>query len=1106
MFRRHADSEGRGRLPGRRIVLGLLVLGLMAGARPGEADRWIPIRPDADDRAPADPAAQLRRERQAEVEVLTAGLRKALPRPRPAGEEGLRAEPDTATVMICLLGFRENRRPDLTTVPIDGKFMAATDTLPEWLGRVDPPPHDTAYFDAHMRAMREFYRIQSYGMLDVEWDIVEGPDAGLFLLPDIADYGPGEEGGYWTLELLETFMRTALDSIDAALQADPQGPRFADYEHVMVFHAGSDLQNDVFRDSPNDLPSFNIFFGDWPLVDGGATPLGSVLLLPETSTQDTDPANPVYGALNAVTAHEFGHQLGLVDTYNTLWGWPSVGYWDIMDSGHQLLYSFRTLEDPDNPIHVYGALPSSFSIWHRMLLGWVNEADGSLLRPGGGERDIELQACNLQLPGPKALRVDLSDREYFLLESRQELLHRGGRYVKRDADTGVFQFVSIDFPQFPDSAYNSGEYDLFLPQSGLLAWHVDERDFEVIYPLNEINPDHDRHVRLVEADGAQDLGNPYSSQWRGNDLDPFYTGNVTEWRELSIPSTRLRDGTPSGFELDQLVTSPYLDQESAVDSLIRFHIRRGGAPPGFPRDDRELLGSTLALLPRSGSLLPMGAEGWLGYVMESLDSDTLLQSHLIAGGTEVAGDPPLAPLPPELLDAPLVGSALVDVPGLGAPFWLLLLENATALAWGPATPGAAPELLFTSMLPEAPGSMPLVVSGVGTASIYWLDVDRSLTAIVVTRQRGGLSPALSAAPRSETPPGGRSTPAAPLALVERAQGGALAVAVGDQLRFFDLTAQSFGDSLGCPDPEDGAFWLLPVDLDGDGFEADDELFWVSVDGRVRPLGTAGPGPGFEALRVGARLAAAPAVADLNGDGNPELFLAAGNRVHRLSFQGNAYPDWPLRLEELADLDEPMALGSGLRAADMTGDGLSELIFFADSGHLLVVEASGHPVLGTPRSLTAAPPQDLYAPGGLVYAASRDGYLTAFSGAGGAGGSPDWGSGGGDAARSGRWRRQHAIVALTAADGADWRIYPNPAATWSRLHHPGLPAGTRVRLECFDLEGQLKFSRADRAAADGPFEIELELRSLAAGVYFVRIEVSGDGVSAGHILRRLAVLR
>ena len=116
-----------------------------------------------------------------------------------------------------------------------------------------------------------------------------------------------------------------------------------------------------------------------------------------------------------------------------------------------------------------------------------------------------------------------------------------------------------------------------------------------------------------------------------------------------------------------------------------------------------------------------------------------------------------------------------------------------------------------------------------------------------------------------------------------------------------------------------------------------------------------------------------------------------------------------------------------------------------------------------------------------------------------------GAGGGGNDRGGRWQRQHALQPGGGDIAEGWLLYPNPAADWVRLHHPSLAAGTHVRLELFDLEGQHKFTREATVPVDGPFEIPLQLRSLASGVYFCRIEVEGEAGSR-HLLRRLGVLR
>ena len=1052
-----------------------------------------------------DDRAALRVERRLEVESLTEPLRRELEaRSFTASGDDRAAAVDTATVGVFLLAFRENRRPDCTTVPADGKFMAASDTIPSYLQLVDPPPHDRAYFEAHMLALREFYDIQSYGKLFIQFDVLTHPDGGPFLLPDLADYAPCDlpDEDFWTIDLLESFMRTALDSIDFALQAVPDGPRFSDYEHVMIFHAGSDLQNDIYQDSPNDLPSFNIFFGDSVLVDGGATLLSSVLLLPETSTQDAGP-NDALGALNAVTAHEFGHQLGLVDTYNTLWGWPSVGYWDLMDSGHQQLWGFQ--REGGEPVFAYGALPASLSMWHRMLLGWVNEADGSLVRPGGGTSELSLGAANRQEPGVKAVRVDLSDREYFLFESRQEILWDAAQVEERsiidDDATGVILFMSVD----DEGVENSGEYDLFLPQSGLLAWHADERDFEFLYPYNEINLDDDRHLRLIEADGADDLGNPYSFNWRGNELDPFFTGNRTEWTTEGIPSTRLRDGTPSGFEMSDLVTSPYLPEtefESYFDSTITFTVKLSGVPEGYPREDGPLFPDALAYLPLGGSLLPMG--DWLTYFMAVLNPDSSVTSHWVRSGKRAGDAHGLSPLPPlPAVAGFLVGGAVFPVPVLGGEAWFFATGSGVYLWRAPDGTDGATEL-YSEFVSPAPASIPVVGSNGAGDRIWaaWNDAEGKLSQRV-----WDIAPALVASggvtPRSSAR-GDTLNAAAPV-VANFAAGPRILHAFAGSIAILDPLAEAPGDTMLGPDPGDEPFWLLPIDADGDGFESLEEIFWIDATGRIFLLGS----DSFRLvadLGLGSRgLTAAPIVADIDADGTPELFLAAGSRVHRLSLAGYPYSDWPLRLEELANLDEPMRVGGALRAADMDGDDRSELIVFSDTGHLIIVDDGARPVLGTPRSLGAAAPVDAYAPGGMVIALSRDGYLLGFSGVAGGGMEPEWSLAGGGPTRAGRWLRQHAQGAGPAFPGSGWVLYPNPAGAQTKLHNGAVPAGTTVAVEIFDLEGQSRLRSEERVLQDGPYELTMDLRDLASAVYFARVEVRGDGGSSSFI-RRLGVLR
>jgi immune inhibitor A len=70
---------------------------------------------------------------------------------------------------------------------------------------------------------------------------------------------------------------------------------------------------------------------------------------------------PENGGLG-VFAHEYGHDLGLPDHYDTAGGNNGTGYWTIMSSGSYL---------GDGGVDV-GARPGDFSAWDKLQLGWLS--------------------------------------------------------------------------------------------------------------------------------------------------------------------------------------------------------------------------------------------------------------------------------------------------------------------------------------------------------------------------------------------------------------------------------------------------------------------------------------------------------------------------------------------------------------------------------------------------------------------------------------------------------------------------------------------------------------------------------------------------------------
>ncbi|MCH2440401.1 MAG: M6 family metalloprotease domain-containing protein, partial [Candidatus Poseidoniia archaeon] len=143
------------------------------------------------------------------------------------------------------------------------------------------------------------------------------------------------------------------------------------------------------------------------------------------------------GTPMGVFAHEFGHDLGLPDLYDTDYSSSGIGSWGMMSGGSWLNG---------------GDTPAQFCAWSKLFLGWL---EPFLPLAGEGEYNlsrVEDNASIMKIP------IDgLGGREYFLLENRQ----------------------------------NVG-YDTYLPGHGLLIWHIDEDG-------SQSNDAH-RRVHLEEAD------------------------------------------------------------------------------------------------------------------------------------------------------------------------------------------------------------------------------------------------------------------------------------------------------------------------------------------------------------------------------------------------------------------------------------------------------------------------------------------------------------------------------------------------------------------------------------------------------------------------------
>ncbi len=297
----------------------------------------------------------------------------------------------------------------------------------------------------------------------------------------------------------------ASKSIDLT-RYDKDGDRWLDA--LIVIHSGVGAEF-VYGTSPLDAPNYiwslKSSLEDYRNTRGTSfqgISIGAFVIVPEF-------------AEIGIYAHEFCHLLGLPDLYDTKTGKSVVGPVCLMDCG--------SWNGPNND----GSVPSSLSAPMKYFLGWL-EPDAICIGCGDSEsKEVFIRPQSLQsvvyqvLSNPRG--VDWSPKgtgfgEYFLIENRQRA---------------------------------AGQFETYLPGSGLLIWRVDESQKDNNDPKNRL-------VALVEA-------NP--NEWAGENKD-FWPGplNKTELTPYTNPPSSLNNGRFSGVAITDIVESVGLDIKARISA------------------------------------------------------------------------------------------------------------------------------------------------------------------------------------------------------------------------------------------------------------------------------------------------------------------------------------------------------------------------------------------------------------------------------------------------------------------------------------------------------------------------------------------------------------
>ncbi|MFQ5572024.1 MAG: FG-GAP-like repeat-containing protein, partial [Rhodothermales bacterium] len=306
-------------------------------------------------------------------------------------------------------------------------------------------------------------------------------------------------------------------------------------------------------------------------------------------------------------------------------------------------------------------------------------------------------------------------------------------------------------------------------------------------------------------------------------------------------------------------------------------------------------------------------------------------------------------------------------------------------------------------------------------------------------------------------------------------------------------------------PLDGRFNTAPAfaDLDADGDpdlllgSFSGALAWYRNDGTaavpafldVDPADIGLSGAGGAPLDVGQN--STPAFADLDADG--DLDLLVGESAGTINFFRNTgtpgQPNFVLETESYAGLDAGARSVPALH--DLDGDGLFDLIVGTSQDGLLLFRNTG-----TPQNATFAPGEPFTMPGTVPRNAAP--VFADFD----ADGDDDFFTGG---IGGGLFFYRNDRIRTATEPVPDARpnvpvfvsLFPNPFRDAATIHVRLARAGY-VRLVVYDALGRVVVRLADGFWASGEQRIRFDARGLPTGVYFYRL-THADGTTAGAML-------
>ena len=550
---------------------------------------------------------------------------------------------NTVRILAIMVEFEKDSNDQTTG---DGTFQTTGSAA-----QIDPPPHDSLYFNNKIQFVENYFHSVSNGYLTITGYVIPQK---ITLPGQMASYSPPTVGND-----NQNLAALAQESWHIADSLYPEID-FSKYDAFVIFHAGVGRDIDLisslgYNPTPFDIPSLyldstafanafasNSFSGF--SVNNGNYYIKNTIILPETESRiiPSDAGDDTLQlSMNGMFAASVGSYLGLPDLFNTLTGSSGIGEYGLMDGAGIFAYN--------------GLFPPEPCAWEKIYLGWVTTP----IIIVNSSANVSVPAVGLKYPLKQdtIYKIPISSSEYFLVENRNrnpkgtgldiKIANANGDTLWRhfNQDTVGFRYYfdgSFDVSGISGSIVDISNFDWALPGfidtthlydgGGILIWHIDENVIQAGLSTNTVNanPDH-RGVDLEEADGSQDIGQNYVAfsdpgygTQNGWALDCWFKENYTRFYknifdQNSFPNSNSYSGAASlvtinnfSIRLPRMTVSVEIGSQLIHrDSLLR-HAFANTSVNSFPTSTKNHI-----YLPTSNGIYALQNNG------QSLFDDTI---------------------------------------------------------------------------------------------------------------------------------------------------------------------------------------------------------------------------------------------------------------------------------------------------------------------------------------------------------------------------------------------------------------------------------------------------------------------------------------------------